>query len=63
MGEPPDDLRTPKQLARVLDVSVNTVRRWMRDGTLRGWKIGSRWRASEAEARALLHPVEAKKRA
>jgi excisionase family DNA binding protein len=49
----PADLKTPKQLARRLDVHVSTVRRWMRRGALAAYKIGGRWRASEAAALAL----------
>lgn len=49
----PDDLKTPKQLAKRLDVHVTTVRRWMRTGKLKGFKIGGRCRASLAAALAL----------
>lgn len=48
--------RTPKQLARLLDVSANTVRRWMREGRL-GGKLGGRWRASEEDALAMMGPA------
>lgn len=50
----PDDLRTPKELARILRVDAATVRRWLRAGTLRGWRVGGRWRGSEADARAMI---------
>jgi excisionase family DNA binding protein len=53
MDGTPGDLRTPKQLAKLLDVSVSTIRRWIRDGTLTGYRLGGRWRASQAEALAL----------
>lgn len=54
----PKDLRTPKKLAKLLDVHVSTVRRWIREGRLRGYRIGGRHRASEADAMALYVRVE-----
>lgn len=57
MSELPADLRTPKCVARLLGVSVSTVRRWLREGRLRGYRIGGRCRISEAVARALVVPV------
>lgn len=58
----PSDLRTPKQLARVLGVHVTTVRRWIREGRLPGFRIGGRARASEAAARALITPIEPRRK-
>ncbi len=53
MTELPQDLRTPKQLAKLLGVHVTTIRRWMREGRLKGYRIGERSRASQAAALAL----------
>jgi len=38
----PNDPLTPHTVARRLGVSVSTVQRWLRDGTLRGQKLGPR---------------------
>jgi excisionase family DNA binding protein len=40
------DLLTPEQVAEYLQVHVETVRRWLRSGELRGINLGgrSRWR-------------------
>lgn len=57
VAEIPGDLRTPKQLARLLGVDATTVRRWLRGGRLRGYKVGGRWRGSEADARGMIRAV------
>ena len=44
-----DDFFTPEETARRLKVQVSTVRRWLRDGTLQGHKLGRLWRISSAE--------------
>jgi excisionase family DNA binding protein len=42
-------LRVPEVSAR-LDVPAATVRRWLRDGLLKGQKLGPRvWRVDESE--------------
>ena len=35
-------VKTP-EAARMLGVKVNTIRKWLKDGSLRGKKIGSRF--------------------
>lgn len=47
-----DDFLTPEETARRLKVQVSTVRRWLRDGTLHGHKLGRLWRIPSGE---LLH--------
>jgi excisionase family DNA binding protein len=54
MQEIPPDLRTPKELARLLGVHAATVRRWIREGVLTRWRVGGRVRARESEALALV---------
>ena len=44
-------LFTVEEAAQILKVSEDTVRRWLRDGTLRGRKLGRVWRISEEEIR------------
>ena len=47
---------TPDQVAKELSISVRTVRKWLRDGKIRGVKIGKSWRVSEAELERLMNP-------
>ena len=44
-----DKLLTPEQVAEILNMSVITVKKWLRAGKLKGVKIGSRgdWRIKE----------------
>lgn len=44
---------TPDEAAQTLKVQVTTVRRWLRDGTLRGSKLGRVWRIPETEIRRI----------
>jgi len=43
---PPPRILTATDLARALDVSVSTARRWLRTGQLPGVRLGRRWYAS-----------------
>jgi len=40
---------TVEETARRLKVDAETVRRWLRDGALRGLKFGRVWRIPESE--------------
>lgn len=40
---------TVEETARRLKVDEETVRRWLREGTLRGLKFGRVWRIPESE--------------
>lgn len=41
---------TPEEVAERLAVTANTVRGWLRDGTLKGVKLGKRvWRIKESD--------------
>jgi excisionase family DNA binding protein len=43
-----DRMLTPEEVAERLAVTPNTVRGWLREGTLRGVKLGKRvWRINE----------------
>lgn len=42
-----------EQIARQLDVHVRTVRRYLRDGTLKGTRIGKQYRVAPADLAAL----------
>ncbi len=39
-------LLTPAQVAEHLQVNQATVTQWLREGRLRGFKIGKKWRVS-----------------
>ncbi len=41
-----DKLLTPPQVAQQLQVNERTVTTWLRQGRLRGFKIGKEWRVS-----------------
>lgn len=38
---------TPDEIAEKIKVSEQTVRRYLRDGKLEGFKIGNNWRITE----------------
>lgn len=46
-----DELLTPDEVAKILKVHSETVRRWLREGTLSGIKLGKslRWRIKREE--------------
>ena len=43
-----DRMLTPDDAAARLQVTARTVRKWLRNGTMKGIKIGHLWRISEA---------------
>jgi acetyl-CoA synthetase len=49
-----DKLLTVEEAARTLKVKTETVRSWLRAGTLRGRKLGRVWRIPEGELHKLL---------
>jgi excisionase family DNA binding protein len=53
----PDRLLTVADIAERLRLNPETVRRWLRDGRLRGIRLGERragWRVSERDLAAFL---------
>ena len=38
---------TPEEVSQMLRVSVYTVRRWIKEGSLPAYKVGRGWRISE----------------
>lgn len=44
-----DQALTPAQVADRLQVSLFTVQRWLRQGKLKGFKVGSLWRIKEVD--------------
>ncbi len=50
-----DRMLTPEEVARRLAVTPNTVRGWLREGALKGVKVGKRvWRIDEQEMQSYL---------
>lgn len=62
-----ETLHTVEQAAKILQLHPDTVRIWLRDGRLRGRKMGRVWRIaaeelrrlSEAPAEPIVHEAEA----
>ena len=45
----PQSFLTPQEVSSLLRVSVYTVRRWIKEGSLPAYKVGRGWRISRAE--------------
>lgn len=45
----PQSFLTPQEVSSLLRVSVYTVRRWIKEGSLPAYKVGRGWRISKAE--------------
>lgn len=50
-------LLTPEETAERLAVSPKSIRKWLRQGKLRGIKIGRLWRIRECDLESFLDPV------
>jgi excisionase family DNA binding protein len=50
-------LLTPEEAARILAVSPKSVREWLRQGKLKGVKVGRLWRIRERDLEAFLDPA------
>ncbi|MCK5762020.1 MAG: helix-turn-helix domain-containing protein [Candidatus Izimaplasma sp.] len=48
------ELLSPGEVASILDIHVKTVRRYLRDKTLKGIKVGGSWKISKEELEMLL---------
>jgi len=44
-----DKLLDVEDAAKIIEVHPETIRRWLRDGTLKGEKFGKLWRIRESE--------------
>ncbi len=44
-----EKLLTPTQVADRLQIHERTVTRWLRDGYMRGFKLGKEWRIAPAD--------------
>ena len=62
MGSEMPEMLTVDEAAATLRVTAETVRRWLRDGRIRGVRLGGRkagWRIPAGEVRRLLEPAPA----
>jgi excisionase family DNA binding protein len=58
----PEDLVTPSQAARLVDVHPGTVWAWIRAGRLPVWRVGGcRYWLSTADVLAVAQPVREKR--
>jgi excisionase family DNA binding protein len=55
----PDDLLSLREAAELVRVRVPTMRRWVCEGRLRGWRRGCYYLVSKAEVMGMLEPVGA----
>ena len=49
-----DELLTTRQVQSILQVDRTTIYRMLKDGRLRGVKVGQQWRFHDTDVRALL---------
>ena len=49
-----EKLLTPGQIAERLQIHERTITRWLRDGFLRGFKLGKEWRIAPADLNAFM---------
>jgi excisionase family DNA binding protein len=50
----PQPFLTPQEVSDLLRVSVYTIRRWIKEGTLPAFKVGRGWRIRESDLDAWL---------
>lgn len=50
----PDACLTPEEVAERLKVLPKTVRKWLREGSLPGVKVGRQWRVAESTLDGLI---------
>lgn len=49
-----EEMLTLGEVAKRLKVSVKTIRRWLQEGRLTGFKMGKLWRVKETELEAFI---------
>jgi excisionase family DNA binding protein len=52
----PKRLLTPKEVADLLQINPEVIRRWLRSGKLNGVKVGADWRVREGDLASWLKP-------
>lgn len=53
---------TPEEIAKKLKLNPVTVQRWLRDGKLKGAKLGKQWRVKGSDLDAFIEEGERKAR-
>lgn len=48
------ELLTPTQVAENIGIHERTVTRWLREGYLRGFKLGKEWRVASQDLEAFI---------
>lgn len=49
-----DEMLTPKEVAKLLKVSDFAIRKWLKEGKLRGAKLGDLWRIRKRDLEAFI---------
>ena len=49
-----EQLLTPTQIAERLQIHERTVTRWLRDGYMRGFKLGKEWRNDPSDLQVFI---------
>lgn len=58
--ETPTDLIGTKAAAKLLGLTPQTIRAWVADGKITGYRVGRLIKVSEAEVRAAAQPITPK---
>lgn len=53
-----EELYTVESLAKMFDLTTRTIRNYLRDGRLKGRKVGGQWRFTQADIEDLLKDAE-----
>lgn len=56
-----NNLYTRKEVAKLLDISLNTLNEWTKDGTIKAHRIGTRVRYKEEDVQNALKEVKTHK--
>ena len=48
------DFLTPDEFAKIVEVRIETVRIWLKNGKIEGKKFGRKWRISKEELKKIL---------
>jgi len=55
----PTRFLTPEDVAEILNVEASTIRKWLREGILKGVKFGGLWRIPEDELEEFIRKSQA----
>lgn len=60
-GKPVEKLYTADEAAAYLKVTLRTIRQWLKDGSLKGSKVGKAWLIRESDIQAFIESRVPKK--